>query len=308
MMSTMSASRPVDRIVGIAGIARVPFLLLSVVLVASGAAASAYHGTFGLWQTVLALVGLVALHVAVNVLNEISDLRSGIDLETTRTPFSGGSGTLPSGRLGLGTAWLVGVLSLAIGAGVGAWFILLYGWPMALLVIAGVGIVVVYTPVLLRVGVGEVAAGLGLGALPTVGVGLVQGGAVEPAVWALAVPSWCLTFNLLLLNEFPDEVADRAGGRRHLVILLGRRRAALVYVLVTCAAVAGVLVSVLAGWWPAWALLGLVPVVAAGPALRWATRTPDDSVPIPALAGNVLWTLGMHAFVAGGFVLAILSR
>jgi len=34
---------------------------------------------------------------------------------------------------------------------------------------------------------------------------------------------------LLFLNEFPDAEADRLGGRRHLVILFGRRRAALIY-------------------------------------------------------------------------------
>jgi 1,4-dihydroxy-2-naphthoate octaprenyltransferase len=43
---------------------------------------------------VLALIGLVALHAAVNAFNEASDMRSGIDLQTTRTPFSGGSGSM----------------------------------------------------------------------------------------------------------------------------------------------------------------------------------------------------------------------
>jgi 1,4-dihydroxy-2-naphthoate octaprenyltransferase len=37
-----------------------------------------------------------------------------------------------------------------------------------------------------------------------------------------------MTFDLLLLNELPDEEADRAGGRRNLVLILGRRAAALV--------------------------------------------------------------------------------
>ena len=81
------------------GVARAPFLLLPVTLVALGAAAGASDGAFDVTRTLLALVGLVALHVAVNAFNEVSDFRSGIDLETERTPFSGGSGTLPSGAL-----------------------------------------------------------------------------------------------------------------------------------------------------------------------------------------------------------------
>ena len=92
------------------GIARANFLLLPVTLVAVGAAAAAYDGNFDPVATVAALLGLVALHAAVNAFNEYSDFRRGIDLETQRTPFSGGSGTLPGGqpaRIALGVAWLV---------------------------------------------------------------------------------------------------------------------------------------------------------------------------------------------------------
>ena len=72
---------------------------LSVTLVATGAAAGAYEGGFRWSRTFLALVGLVALHAAVDALNEVSDMRRGIDLNTRRTPFSGGSGTLPTNSL-----------------------------------------------------------------------------------------------------------------------------------------------------------------------------------------------------------------
>jgi len=75
------------------GVARAPFLLLPVTLVAAGSAAAAYEGAFGWRPTLLALVGLLLLHTAVNALNEASDMTTGIDLRTTRTPFSGGSGT-----------------------------------------------------------------------------------------------------------------------------------------------------------------------------------------------------------------------
>ena len=84
-----------------AGIARVPFLLLPITLIASGGAAAAWAGGLSWLHTVVALVGLVALHIAVNSMNEAGDMRTGIDLNTQRTPFSGGSGTLPSGALSI---------------------------------------------------------------------------------------------------------------------------------------------------------------------------------------------------------------
>ena len=39
---------------------------------------------------VLAFIGLLLAHISVNTLNDYFDYRSGIDLETRRTPFSGG--------------------------------------------------------------------------------------------------------------------------------------------------------------------------------------------------------------------------
>ena len=100
-----------------------PFLLLPPTLVASGAAAAAWDGHFSWLHTVLALVGLVVLHMAVNILNEWSDMRTGIDLETERTPFSGGSGTLPAGGMSSRTALGFGLVSSAVGLGIGLWFI-----------------------------------------------------------------------------------------------------------------------------------------------------------------------------------------
>ena len=72
-----------------AGVARAPFLLLPVTLVAVGRWGCLLEGSLSWTRTLLALIGLVALHMAVNIFNEWSDMRTGIDLATERTPFSG---------------------------------------------------------------------------------------------------------------------------------------------------------------------------------------------------------------------------
>ena len=104
------------------GVARAPFLLLPFTLVAAGAAAAAYEGRFGWPQTLLALVGLVALHIAVNAFNEASDMTTGIDLRTVRTPFSGGSGTLPAGHLTIGQTRVFAAANAVLGGLIGIWF------------------------------------------------------------------------------------------------------------------------------------------------------------------------------------------
>jgi 1,4-dihydroxy-2-naphthoate octaprenyltransferase len=294
-----------SKLAAIAGVARAPFLVLPVTLVAAGAAAAAYDDRASALATVLALIGLVALHAAVNAFNEASDMRSGIDLQTKRTPFSGGSGTLPSGALPVGGAVGVGVAGSAVGLLVGIYFMTRIGWwPLAGVMALGAVAVLVYTQLFARTGVGEVFAGLGLGLLPVVGTALVQAGEIGPAAWAAGVPAFFMTFNLLLLNEFPDEQADRAGGRLNLVLMLGRRRAALVYIAAAVATPLSVAAAVLARGLPPLALIGCLPFWFAVPAVRWAASQPQEPVPIPAMAGNVIWNLATNSMIAAGLGLA----
>jgi 1,4-dihydroxy-2-naphthoate octaprenyltransferase len=286
------------------GVARAPFLALPATLVAAGAAAAAYEGSFAWGPTFLALGGLVLLHAAVNALNEASDMERGIDLRTERTPFSGGSGTLPAGILSV-RATRVFAYSCALGGGlVGGYFALQLGPYFALLMAAGAAAVLFYSDVFARTGTGELVAGLGLGALPVWGTAWVQGSPPGPvALWA-GVPAFLMTFDLLLLNEFPDEQADRAGGRRNIVLLMGRRGAALVYVaaglLVPVVVVAGVARGVL----PRQGLAAALPSLLLASPLRWAVLSPGERVPNAALASNVVWNLATNATLAASLAVA----
>ncbi len=289
-----------------AGVARAPFLLLSVTLVAAGAAAGLYNGHFSWLRTAVALVGLLALHMAVNTLNEWSDMRTGIDLATERTPFSGGSGTLPGGGMSLGTALAFGLACAAVGLAVGIWFLTRVGWGLLPIMVAGAVCVLLYTDLLARAGVGEVAAGLGLGGLPVLGVALVQDGTLGPAAWAAAGPATFMTFNLLLLNEFPDEAADRAGGRRNLIVLLGRRPAAWIYGAAAVATPLWIVAAVVLSALPMLALAAALPSLLLAKPLQWVAGDVSRPVPIPALGANVIWNLATNTVMAISLLGAVL--
>jgi 1,4-dihydroxy-2-naphthoate octaprenyltransferase len=289
-----------------AGVARAPFLLLPVTLVASGTAAAAYHGAFDAVRAAVALAGLVALHMAVNILNEWSDFRTGIDLHTQPTPFSGGSGTLPGRGMRPATALAFAAVCALAGLAAGLWLLSQVGPILAPFMVGGAVTVLAYTPWMTRIGIGEVAAGLGLGLLPVAGSAVVQSGTLTPAAWAVAAPAFFMTFNLLLLNEFPDEEADRAGGRRHLVILLGREGASRVYAIAAVAVPAAIVGAVVRGLLPVPALLGALPsLLLVGP-LRWAFRNPQLPVPLPAMAANVQWNLATNLALAAGLAAALM--
>jgi 1,4-dihydroxy-2-naphthoate octaprenyltransferase len=292
----------------LAGVARTPFLLLPVTLVAAGGGAAYYDGVFSWFVTLLALVGLVALHMAVNIFNEWSDMRTGIDMATERTPFSGGSGTLPAGGMSTRGAFVFGVICSAVGLAVGLLFYARVGIVLVPILVIGAVCVLAYTDLLARLGVGEVAAGLGLGILPVMGTALVNTGEIGTTAVAAGIPAAFMTFNLLLLNEFPDEKADRIGGRRHLVILFGRRGAALVFAAAAIGVPLSIVISVVVGALPAICLVGALPSLLLAKPLGWVFSDPSQAVPVPALGANVVWNLATNTLMALALVVATLLR
>lgn len=287
-----------------AGMARAPFLVLPVTLILCGAGAAAVEGTVRWDRSLLALLGLVAAHIAVNSLNEWSDMRRGIDLNTVRTPFSGGSGTLPAGAAPLGAALGLGVATSLLALAIGLWFLWAVGWGFLPFLLVGAFFVTGYTDALARIGIGEIAAGLGLGGLAVSGTVFVQEGSLGAVGVAASVPAFLMTFNLLLLNEFPDEAADREGGRRNLVLMLGRPGAARVYALAGLLVPVWIVVAAILGMLPAWALLGAPPSLLLVPPLRWAFSRPEEAVPLPALGANVNWNLATNTLLGTGLFLA----
>jgi len=289
-----------------AALARAPFLLLPVTLVLCGAGAAAYEGAVYWVPTLLCLVGLVAVHVAVNALNEWSDMRRGIDLNTVRTPFSGGSGTLPAGKAPVGAALRLGIFAAAVGLVIGLWFLSQIGPAFLPFLLFGAVFVLGYTDALARIGIGEVAAGLGLGGMAVAGVAMVQTGFLGEVAIAASIPAFLMTFNLLLLNEFPDEAADREGGRKNLVLLLGRKPAALVYALAALVVPAWIGWKVMDGTFPVWALVGALPSVLLVQPLKWVFGDTSTDVPIPALGANVIWNLATNTLLGLGLLAAAL--
>ena len=293
-----------DRAGAVAGVSRLPFLALPVVLGLLGGAAGVAAGAFSPILTVVATLGLVAAHVAVNALNEAHDYETGIDEKTEPTPFSGGSGTIPEDDLSPRGARAVGYVGLALALAAGLYTAVVAEPLVLLLAAAGFVTIVGYTPVFTKLGLGEVVAGLGLGSLPVVGLTLVQRGPMEPLFWVVSVPPFFLTFNLLLLNEFPDVEADRAGGRKNLVHRFGRVRAGQIYVAAGLAVPLSILGGVVAGVLPVPALLGVVPSVLFVRPAKWALSGAEGDVPVSHLRDNVVWILATNAALAVGLVVS----
>jgi len=285
---------------------RANFLLLSAVLVPLGTSIAVYEGFFNFLHFVLAFVGLVTLHISVNVLNEYYDYKSGLDFNTIATPFSGGSKVLVMGLIKPESAYRLGVVCLAFGTAIGIYFLYAVGWLLLPILILGFIAVYFYTTKLARAMLGEVFAGLGLGALPILGAYFVQTGFYSTLALATSLIPGILTHNLLLLNEFPDVEADAKAGRRNFVIALGRRKAAKLYSALTLFAYAWLAFTMVVRIVPVTCLVAFLTLPHALKAVKTALAHHDDLQGLmPALASNVTVTLATPALLALGFMLAL---
>lgn len=288
---------------GILGPMRLSFLLLTPACVLLGVAIANWtSGRFNIYYLILIFVGALAAHISVNAFNEYFDFKSGLDTRTERTPFSGGSGTLPAkphmARSALGTA----LVSLTVICLIGWYFLRVWGTALLPLGVAGLVLVYAYTPWMTRDPLlCLIAPGLGFGPLMVMGTHFVlTGGYSWTALFASLVPFF-LVSDLLLLNQFPDTEADRSIGRKHFPIVIGRRISSLIYGAFLLLAYLSIIVGVSLKYLPATSLIGLVTMVIALPAFRGAYRYAEDTKKlIPSMGLNVVINILTPALVAVG--------
>lgn len=270
---------------------RVEFLILPFILVGTGYVAASYTGDTSILRTIIALLGLLAIHVAVNILNEVSDYRTGIDEDTEETPFSGGSKSLINSDVDVGKVERIGQAFVGISMIVGFYFVAVVGLIILPVFFLGVLIAYTYTDYLTNYTLGESGMALGLGALPIIGTDIVQNGEFGLMSVVVAVPISLVAFNLLLMNEFPDVEADREGGRKNLIHRFGRRGATKIYIvaaLLTHVSIPLIFIATSTG--SAVLLTSLSAVLLYRP-FRWAVNNPEETPANPTIRDNLLWNI-----------------
>jgi 1,4-dihydroxy-2-naphthoate octaprenyltransferase len=262
---------------------RPQFLLLSPILVFLGMGIALYGGSFNTLYFVLSIIGLVLLHASVNTLNDYNDFKTGVDLKTNRTPFSGGSGFLPAGLLKPSTVLALGLATFFLAVPIGIFFLFKLGWDIAPLFIIGAVFVLFYTSHLTRIVLGTFI--------------IINGGFTYGALYA-SIPSGFLVFSLLLLNEFPDAEADKIANRKTLPIILGHRGAAVVYSTLVIATYLWIVLGVILNIMPVWTLLALLTLPVGIKAIKGSLTYKTFEELIPAQGANVMIVLGIQYVLA----------
>lgn len=217
---------------------RAPFFTASIISILLGTSiAWSEKNSFNLFYFFLNISGIVLIHSGSNLMNDYFDHLSGNDWENNNTtPFSGGSRVIQEKlikpRQIFNVAVILFLLSIIIGLylnnAVGGYTVLLFG-------IIGISVGFFYTAVPIKIGyrgfgLGEFTVGLMFGPLVVIGSYFVQTGKLSILPLIASVPIGILVSLILLINEFPDYKADAKVEKNTLPVILGRKRAAKLYV------------------------------------------------------------------------------
>lgn len=284
--------------------------MASVASLFLGAAAAARAGPLSWWWLALTVLAVFFIEVAKNASGEVVDFDSGADAAVApedRSPFSGGKRVLVDGLLS--RAQVVAAAGVAYRLAVAAGMAIVLAREPRVLGIgaAGLALAFFYHAPPLRLsyrGLGELAVAACYGPLIAVGAYLVQRGEITADVVLPSLPLGLMVAAFLWINEFPDCSADRAAGKRTLVVRLGRRRASRAFLALVLCAYALVLLLPRAGA-PAGVVLGLL---GAPLGLRAARRLMAQHQSTAAIVPAQAWTLVSFLLLAAGEGVGLLLR
>jgi len=192
------------------------------------AAAALGDGVFQLGFFVLALIGVMLLQTAANLVNEYYDyIRGSDELKVAGQGMAIKNYGLTPREVGIGA-----LLALVGGGLIGLYLLTQSGPALWWIGIGGALVAVTYTAgpfPLAYNGLGEVAAGIFMGPMVVVGAYYVMAKTIPPYLWPVSLPIALMVAAILHANNLRDLEADRAANKRTLVVLLGRDIARIEY-------------------------------------------------------------------------------
>ncbi len=246
-----------DRIGAWYEIARPFSFTASTLPVAAGGALAAVEGLFDWTLFLVSLVSILCLHIGTNVVNEIYDVRKGVD--TIVSPRA--SHAIVKGRITEREAYVMAVVAFAIAFALGVYLVGARGWPIVALGIAGLVGGYTYTapPFQYKFGsLGIPLVFLLLGPLAVVGSFYAITGTFDWSAIALSLPVGLLVAAILHGNEWRDISEDARAGARTFSVRAGRQAAHWLYLTLVVGAYIVLTAAVVAGLLPTWSLLAML--------------------------------------------------
>ncbi|MCL5008615.1 MAG: prenyltransferase [Candidatus Marsarchaeota archaeon] len=202
-----------------------PTLLFGVFAGLAGLAGAMYYGKAEVALGVLAIIGVVLAQIGVNLIDDYSDYKTGIDKETKKTKFSGGSILVASKKVSTAAVIRIAAVALTAAGVIGAYLIYalqpVAGYIFILVVIGGLA-TLFYARYLTHIPFFSEPFVAFCFAIIGVGVFIVSsGGAANLPYIAIACAACGIQVGVAgMANSIPDMKPDRKYGRRSFVVML----------------------------------------------------------------------------------------
>ncbi|MDQ2952920.1 MAG: LLM class flavin-dependent oxidoreductase [Chloroflexota bacterium] len=229
----------------------------STVPVAVAGGLAAVLGLFDWTLFLVALVAGVLLHIGTNVINEVYDVRKGVD--TIVSPRA--SHAIVKGRISDREAYVLGIAAFALAFVLGVYLVSVRGWPIVALGLAGLigGYTYTAPPFQYKFSsFGIPLVSLLMGPLMVVGAYFAITGTFDWSALVISVPVGLLVAAILHGNEWRDISEDARAGARTFSVRAGRDAAHWLYLSLVVGAYLALTLAVVANVLPTWTLLAML--------------------------------------------------
>jgi 1,4-dihydroxy-2-naphthoate octaprenyltransferase len=230
-----------------------------VAAVVVGTALAAADGVFRWDGFLVTLFAAVAIQIGVNFANDLADAQKGADTAARIGPTRAvASGLLTPGQMKRGMVVAFGLAAVA-----GCYLVWLAGWVILAIGIVSIIAALGYTngPVPYGYyGLGEVFVFVFFGLVATVGTRYIYDGTAPADAWMSGISMGLLAAAILVANNVRDIETDQIAGKRTLAVILGRPSARWMYATMVLLAYAVIVIAVVAGVLPPWAMLTLASI------------------------------------------------
>lgn len=257
----------------------------------------------------LTLIAAIFLHAGTNVMNDYADHLNGCDARNKEyvRPFTGGSRLIQNGTLAPKEVLTGSLFFFGISTIIGLILVALKGIPILYLGFIGTFCGIFYTLPPFNIaarGFGEVVVGLCFGTLMMAGAYYVQAQTFSASVIVASIPVSLLIAGVLYINEFPDYIADRDSGKKHIVVRMGRPRAVGGYLLIIALTYISIIIGVATQLLTPFTLIALLTLPKAVKAVRVARAHHSESQKlVPANAATVAIHLITGLLLTAGYAM-----
>jgi 1,4-dihydroxy-2-naphthoate octaprenyltransferase len=292
---------------------RLPFLTATFVPILLGIAIAARNGHFSWWLAIATLIAGAAVHIGLNVANDVFDTLSGADeANVNPTQFSGGSRVIQYGLVRLPQMAAISAAAYAVAVGMGLYLVVAReSLELLGLGVAGVLISVFYTAPPFRLvhrGLGELTVALGFGPIMVLGAYVVQAQSLSLEAGVASIPVAILIALVLYVNEIPDRSADTTVGKLTLPARLSRAAVINIYLAAALGAFAAVAIAAALGVIARPALLALLALPLALQVYQGLRSQYDDPYGLmPAMGKGVQLHLVVGVLLFAGYIVAVVA-